>query len=81
LIAVDTQRRNGGRRKARRLGAFVSYSSIAALAHLLSIHLMKKIGFLSFGHWTPSSQSQVRSASDALRQSIDLAVAAEEFGR
>jgi alkanesulfonate monooxygenase SsuD/methylene tetrahydromethanopterin reductase-like flavin-dependent oxidoreductase (luciferase family) len=41
---------------------------------------MKKIGFLSFGHWTPSPQSQVRSASDALLQSIDLAVAAEELG-
>jgi alkanesulfonate monooxygenase SsuD/methylene tetrahydromethanopterin reductase-like flavin-dependent oxidoreductase (luciferase family) len=41
---------------------------------------MKKIGFLSFGHWTPSSQSQVRSASDTLLQSIDLAVAAEELG-
>jgi alkanesulfonate monooxygenase SsuD/methylene tetrahydromethanopterin reductase-like flavin-dependent oxidoreductase (luciferase family) len=41
---------------------------------------MKNIGFLSFGHWTPSSQSQVRSASDALLQSIDLAVAAEELG-
>ena len=41
---------------------------------------MKHIGFLSFGHWTPSPQSQVRSASDALLQSIDLAVAAEELG-
>jgi alkanesulfonate monooxygenase SsuD/methylene tetrahydromethanopterin reductase-like flavin-dependent oxidoreductase (luciferase family) len=41
---------------------------------------MKKIGFLSFGHWTPSPQSQTRSASDALLQSIDLAVAAEEIG-
>jgi len=41
---------------------------------------MKKIGFLSFGHWTPSRDSQVRSASDALLQSIDLAVAAEELG-
>src|SRR3954452_20647375 len=41
---------------------------------------MKKIGFLSFGHWTPSPQSQVRSASDALLQSIDLAVAVEELG-
>jgi hypothetical protein len=40
----------------------------------------KKIGFLSFGHWTPSPQSQVRTASDALLQSIDLAVAAEELG-
>src|SRR5947209_8897525 len=41
---------------------------------------MKKIGFLSFGHWTPSSQSQARSASDVLLQSIDLAVAAEQLG-
>ena len=41
---------------------------------------MKHIGFLSFGHWTPSSQSQVRTASDALLQSIELAVAAEELG-
>ena len=41
---------------------------------------MKKIGFLSFGHWTPSSQSQARTASDVLLQSIDLAVAAEELG-
>jgi len=41
---------------------------------------MKKIGFLSFGHWTPSPQSGARSASDVLLQSIDLAVAAEELG-
>src|ERR1700724_913422 len=41
---------------------------------------MKKVGFLSFGHWTPSPHSKTRSASDALLQSIDLAVAAEELG-
>ncbi len=41
---------------------------------------VKKIGFLSFGHWSPSLQSQTRSAADALLQSIDLAVAAEELG-
>ena len=41
---------------------------------------MKKIGFLSFGHWSPAQGSQTRSASDALLQSIDLAVAAEELG-
>src|SRR5213083_3416673 len=41
---------------------------------------MKKIGFLSFGHWTASPQSGTRSGSDALLQSIDLAVAAEELG-
>jgi alkanesulfonate monooxygenase SsuD/methylene tetrahydromethanopterin reductase-like flavin-dependent oxidoreductase (luciferase family) len=41
---------------------------------------VKKIGFLSFGHWTPHPQSQTRSASDALLQSIELAVAAEELG-
>jgi alkanesulfonate monooxygenase SsuD/methylene tetrahydromethanopterin reductase-like flavin-dependent oxidoreductase (luciferase family) len=42
--------------------------------------VMKRIGFLSFGHWTPSLHSRTRSASDALLQSIDLAVAAEELG-
>jgi alkanesulfonate monooxygenase SsuD/methylene tetrahydromethanopterin reductase-like flavin-dependent oxidoreductase (luciferase family) len=41
---------------------------------------MKKIGFLSFGHWTPSPQSETRSAADVLSQSIDLAVEAERLG-
>ena len=41
---------------------------------------MKKIGFLSFGHWTPSPQSETQSAADALLQSIDLAVEAERLG-
>jgi len=41
---------------------------------------MKKIGFLSFGHWSPAQGSQTRSAGDALLQSIDLSVAAEEMG-
>jgi alkanesulfonate monooxygenase SsuD/methylene tetrahydromethanopterin reductase-like flavin-dependent oxidoreductase (luciferase family) len=41
---------------------------------------VKNIGFLSFGHWSPSRHSQVRSAADALLQSIELAVAAEEAG-
>jgi alkanesulfonate monooxygenase SsuD/methylene tetrahydromethanopterin reductase-like flavin-dependent oxidoreductase (luciferase family) len=41
---------------------------------------LKTIGFLSFGHWTPSPQSGTRSAADALLQSIELAVAAEELG-
>ena len=41
---------------------------------------MKRIGFLSFGHWSPSPHSKARSASDVLLQSIDLAVAAEELG-
>jgi alkanesulfonate monooxygenase SsuD/methylene tetrahydromethanopterin reductase-like flavin-dependent oxidoreductase (luciferase family) len=41
---------------------------------------MKKIGFLSFGHWTPSTRSQTQSAADVLLQSIDLAVEAERLG-
>ncbi len=41
---------------------------------------MKKIGFLSFGHWSDSYGSRVRSATDSLLQSIELAVAAEELG-
>jgi alkanesulfonate monooxygenase SsuD/methylene tetrahydromethanopterin reductase-like flavin-dependent oxidoreductase (luciferase family) len=39
---------------------------------------MKKIGFLSFGHWSP--QSRTRSAADALLETIDLAQAAEQLG-
>ncbi|XYD12354.1 LLM class flavin-dependent oxidoreductase (plasmid) [Methylobacterium sp. NMS12] len=41
---------------------------------------MKAIGFLSFGHWSPTGGSATRSATDTLLQSIDLAVAAEELG-
>ncbi|ARO14779.1 Alkanal monooxygenase (LuxA-like protein) [Ketogulonicigenium robustum] len=41
---------------------------------------MKKIGFLSFGHWSDTPYSQTRSAADVLTQSIELAVAAEEVG-
>ena len=42
--------------------------------------MSKKIGFLSFGHWSDTRGSATRSASDVLLQSIDLAVAAEELG-
>ncbi len=45
-----------------------------------NLKCMKSIGFLSFGHWTPSPQSRTRSAADALLQSIDLAVEAERLG-
>jgi alkanesulfonate monooxygenase SsuD/methylene tetrahydromethanopterin reductase-like flavin-dependent oxidoreductase (luciferase family) len=41
---------------------------------------VKKIGFLSFGHWSATPQSQTRSAADALLQSVELSVAAEEVG-
>jgi alkanesulfonate monooxygenase SsuD/methylene tetrahydromethanopterin reductase-like flavin-dependent oxidoreductase (luciferase family) len=41
---------------------------------------MKKIGFLSFGHWSDHPAYKTRTASDTLLQSIDLAVAAEEIG-
>src|ERR1700675_2172797 len=41
---------------------------------------MKKIGFLSFGHWISSPSSQTQSAAGALLQSIDLAVEAERLG-
>ena len=46
----------------------------------IDLSCMKKIGFLSFGHWTPSPQSGTQSATDALLQSIDLAVEAERLG-
>jgi alkanesulfonate monooxygenase SsuD/methylene tetrahydromethanopterin reductase-like flavin-dependent oxidoreductase (luciferase family) len=41
---------------------------------------LKRIGFLSFGHWSDSFGSAVRSAADSLLQSIELAVAAEQLG-
>jgi len=41
---------------------------------------MKKIGFLSFGHWSDHPSYSTRTAGDTLLQSIDLAVAAEEIG-
>lgn len=41
---------------------------------------MKKIGFLSFGHWANHPSYSTRTAGDTLLQSIDLAVAAEEMG-
>lgn len=41
---------------------------------------MKKIGFLSFGHWANRQGYLSRTAKDTLLQSIDLAVAAEEIG-
>ncbi|WP_369055695.1 LLM class flavin-dependent oxidoreductase [Kineococcus terrestris] len=41
---------------------------------------MKRIGFLSFGNWTPAPGSRTRTARDALLQTVELAVAAEELG-
>jgi alkanesulfonate monooxygenase SsuD/methylene tetrahydromethanopterin reductase-like flavin-dependent oxidoreductase (luciferase family) len=41
---------------------------------------VKRIGFLSFGHYQAVPGSTVRSAGDALLQTIELAVAAEELG-
>jgi alkanesulfonate monooxygenase SsuD/methylene tetrahydromethanopterin reductase-like flavin-dependent oxidoreductase (luciferase family) len=41
---------------------------------------MKRIAFLSFGHWQPSPGSKTQTARDALVQSVELAVAAEEIG-
>src|SRR5438045_8465714 len=41
---------------------------------------MKKIGFLSFGHWSASPYSQVRSASDATSRTIGLAGAVDDLG-
>ncbi len=40
----------------------------------------KRIGFLSFGHWSNAAGSQTPTAADALRQTVELAAAAEEIG-
>ena len=39
----------------------------------------KRLGFLSFGAWHPAA-GQTNSAADAVQQTIELAVAAEEIG-
>ena len=41
---------------------------------------VKKIGFLSFGHWRDVAGSRTRTAADSLLQTIELAQAAEEIG-
>jgi alkanesulfonate monooxygenase SsuD/methylene tetrahydromethanopterin reductase-like flavin-dependent oxidoreductase (luciferase family) len=40
----------------------------------------KKIGFLTFGHWQPASWSATPTAREAIVQTVELAVAAEELG-
>ena len=45
-----------------------------ALAH------RKQIGFLSFGHWQRADWSRTPTAREALVQTVELAVAAEELG-
>lgn len=41
---------------------------------------MKKIGFLNFGHWSSVPGSRTPDAGATLRQTIEMAVAAEEAG-
>jgi alkanesulfonate monooxygenase SsuD/methylene tetrahydromethanopterin reductase-like flavin-dependent oxidoreductase (luciferase family) len=41
---------------------------------------VKRIGFLSFGHWQQASWSRTRTAREAHVQTIELAEAAEEIG-
>ena len=41
---------------------------------------MKRIGFLSFGHWQDAPWSRTRTAGEAHRQTIELAEAAEAIG-
>ncbi|MCW4385389.1 LLM class flavin-dependent oxidoreductase [Salinibacterium sp. SYSU T00001] len=42
--------------------------------------VVKRIGFLSFGHYQDVPGSLVRDAGEAYRQAVELAVAAEEVG-
>jgi alkanesulfonate monooxygenase SsuD/methylene tetrahydromethanopterin reductase-like flavin-dependent oxidoreductase (luciferase family) len=48
--------------------------------HAYAERTVKRIGFLSFGHYQPVPGSVARTARDALVQTIELAVAAEELG-
>lgn len=49
-------------------------------ANAYAIATMKRIGFLSFGHYQAVPGSVSRTAADALLQTVELAVAAEELG-
>jgi alkanesulfonate monooxygenase SsuD/methylene tetrahydromethanopterin reductase-like flavin-dependent oxidoreductase (luciferase family) len=42
--------------------------------------VQKRIAFLSFGHWQLAEWSQTRTPQDALSQTVELAIAAEELG-
>jgi alkanesulfonate monooxygenase SsuD/methylene tetrahydromethanopterin reductase-like flavin-dependent oxidoreductase (luciferase family) len=46
----------------------------------VTVEIVKRIGFLSFGHWQAAPGSRTRTARDALVQTIELAEAAEEIG-
>ena len=48
--------------------------------YLFYHRVMKRIGFLSFGHWQPIAGLADADRRDALLQTIELAVAAEEIG-
>ena len=45
-----------------------------------TLHFVKRIGFLSFGHWQATPWSRTPTAADALTQTIELAEAAEGLG-
>src|SRR3984885_12184983 len=61
-------------------GSLCGETALVHIDNMGDLYCMKKIGFLSFGHWSPSPQSGTRSAADALLQSIDIAVEAERLG-
>ena len=41
---------------------------------------MRAFGFLSFGHYVNAQGSQARTASDMLKQAVDIGVGADELG-
>src|SRR3984885_12163373 len=61
-------------------GSLCGETALVHIDDMGDLYCMKKIGFLSFGHWTLSPHSGTQSAADALLQSIDLAVEAERLG-
>src|SRR5262245_5626323 len=66
-----------GRARSR---ATITLQCAVGAARTGRMRRVKKLAFRSFGHWSESPSSRVRSASDALIQSLELAVAAEEVG-
>ncbi len=64
-----------------RTGGFDASCPLQAATGLASYDEgVKRLGFLSFGHWQAVRGSGTRTAADALNQTIELGVAAEEIG-
>src|SRR5947209_6956596 len=81
LAEIDRRKRRTGSMRCRRLRRICSHDGMLAYSRTFGCSMTprKKIGFLSFGAWHPGG-GLTHTGGDALRQTVELAVAAEELG-